>query len=45
MRLILELMNIPTDPQTLQYECKDNVGKSLENTIENAVMPQVLPNP
>ena len=45
MRLILELMSIPTDPQTLQYECSNNVGKSLENTIEQVVTPQILPNP
>jgi hypothetical protein len=45
MRLILELMSIPTDPETLQYECRENAGKPLENTIENAVMPQILPNP
>jgi hypothetical protein len=43
MRLILELMNIPTDPQTLAFECKDNAGESLEDTMGATLEPEITP--
>jgi hypothetical protein len=45
MRLILELMNIPTDPQTLAFECKDHAGESLEDTMGDSLQPQITPKP
>lgn len=45
MRLVLELMNIPTDPQTLTFECKDHAGESLEDTIETSLQPEITPKP
>jgi hypothetical protein len=41
IRLVLELMSIPTDPQTLEYECKDMAGEPMEKTISESIMPQV----
>ena len=43
MRLVLELMNIPTDPQTLAFECKDHAGESLEDTMGVALEPEITP--
>jgi hypothetical protein len=43
MRLVLELMNIPTDPQTLAFECKDHAGESLEDTMGNSIQPEITP--
>ena len=43
IRLILELMSIPTDPQTLAFECKDSAGESLEKTVEDLVTPEITP--
>jgi hypothetical protein len=43
MRLVLELMNIPTDPQTLAFECKDHAGESLEDTMGASLEPQITP--
>jgi len=45
MRLVLELMNIPTDPQTLEFECKDHAGESLEDTLGVSLQPQITPTP
>ncbi len=45
MRLILELMNIPTDPQTLEFECKDHAGESLEDTLGDSIQPEITPKP
>ena len=45
MRLILELMNIPTDPQTLAFECKDHAGESLEDTMGDSLQPEITPKP
>ena len=45
MRLVLELMNIPTDPQTLDFECKDHAGESLEDTLGDSLQPQITPKP
>ena len=45
MRLVLELMNIPTDPQTLAFECKDHAGESLEETLGSSVEPELSPVP
>jgi hypothetical protein len=45
MRLILELMNIPTDPQTLAFECKDHAGESLEDTMGDSLQPKITPKP
>ena len=45
IRLILELMSIPTDPQTLAFECKSSAGESLEKTIGNLVTPEITPKP
>jgi hypothetical protein len=45
MRLILELMSIPTDPQTLEFECKDHAGESLEDTMGDSIQPQITPKP
>ncbi len=45
MRLVLELMNIPTDPQTLAFECKDQAGKSLEDTMGDSLQPEITPKP
>ena len=44
-RLILELFNIPTDTQTLQDECKALAGSSIENTMEQGLMPEITVNP
>jgi hypothetical protein len=43
MRLVLELLNIPTDPRTLAFECKDHAGKSIESTLEAIATPQLTP--
>jgi len=43
MRLALELMSIPTDPQSLQYTCKEDVGKSLEDTLGDLATPELSP--
>ena len=40
-RLILELLSIPTDERTLEMECKDMVGKSLDETFEKVIMPEI----
>jgi len=45
IRLILELMSIPTDPQTLAFECKGSAGESLEKTVENLMTPEITPKP
>jgi hypothetical protein len=45
MRLVLELMNIPTDPQTLAFECKDHAGESLEDTMGASLEPEITPKP
>lgn len=45
MRLVLELMNIPTDPQTLAFECKDHAGESLEDTMGASIEPEITPEP
>lgn len=45
MRLVLELMNIPTDPQTLAFECKDHAGESLEDTMGKSLEPEITPKP
>jgi hypothetical protein len=45
MRLILELLNIPTDPRTLEYQCRDNAGKSIETTLGSIATPQITANP
>jgi len=45
IRLILELMSIPTDPQTLAFECKDHAGESIEETVETLVTPEITPDP
>ena len=45
MRLVLELMNIPTDPQTLESECKDHAGESLEKTMGDSLQPEITPKP
>jgi len=45
IRLVLELMNIPTDPQTLAFECKDHAGESLEETLGSSVEPELSPVP
>ena len=45
IRLILELMSIPTDPQTLAFECKGSAGESLEKTVEDLVTPEITPKP
>jgi len=45
MRLVLELMNIPTDPQTLAFECKDHAGESLEDTMGTSLEPEITPKP
>lgn len=45
IRLVLELMSIPTDPQTLASECKDQAGESLDDTIKDIVTPEITPDP
>lgn len=45
IRLVLELMNLPTDPQTLEFECKELAGKSLEKTVGSMAEPEVTVNP
>lgn len=45
IRLILELMNLPTDPQSLEFECKELAGQSLEKTVGSFVQPEVTVNP
>ena len=45
IRLVLELMSIPTDPQTLEFECKDQAGKSLEDTMGDSLEPEITPKP
>ena len=45
IRLILELMSIPTDPQTLAFECKGSAGESLEKTVEDLMAPEITPKP
>jgi hypothetical protein len=42
-KIVLELMNIPTDPQTLAFECKDHAGESLEDTMGNSIQPEITP--
>ena len=38
-RLILELMSIPTDPQTLQADCGNKAGKPMDKTITDVLIP------
>ena len=45
IRLVLELMNLPTDPQTLEFECKEKAGESLEDTVGSLAEPEVTMNP
>lgn len=45
MRLILELMSIPTDKESLEADCKDQAGVSLETTLGKAIEPQITPAP
>ena len=45
IRLVLELMNLPTDPQTLEFDCKELAGKSIAKTVESMVEPEVTVNP
>ena len=41
MRLILELMNVPTDAQTLERECGAKAGKPLEETMGDLAQPTI----
>ena len=41
IRLVLELMNLPTDPKTLAYDCQDKAGESLEETFSTLVKPEI----
>jgi hypothetical protein len=41
IRLVLELMNIPTDPDTQDLECKTLKGASIDEAVEKALMPSV----
>jgi len=45
MRLILELMSIPTDPQSMEQECHGEAGVSLEETVSELATPEIKPNP
>ena len=38
-------MNLPTDPQTLEYECKEKAGESLDDTVGSLAEPEVTMNP
>ena len=38
-------MSIPTDPQTLAFECKGSAGESLEKTVEDLMAPEITPKP
>jgi len=45
MRLILELMSIPTDPQSMEQDCHGEAGVSLEKTITEMATPEITPDP
>jgi hypothetical protein len=44
-RFMLELYNIPTDPETLAMKCGTLAGKSLDDTVEQSIMPEIRLNP
>ena len=43
VRLLLEMLNIPTDPDSLDMECGALKGVPLEKTIEGAITPTFTP--
>jgi hypothetical protein len=45
IRLVLELMSIPTDTESLEAACKDQAGVSLEATLGKALEPKITPGP
>ena len=44
VRLLLEMLNIPTDPDSLDMECGALKGIPLEKTIEGALTPKFTPD-
>jgi hypothetical protein len=44
-RFILEMLNIPTDPDSVAMECKTMLGSSLDDTMEQLLTPQVTVDP
>ena len=44
VRLLLEMLNIPTDPDSLDMECGALKGVPLEKTIEGAITPTFTPD-
>ena len=45
LRIVLELLSIPTDEKTLDFECRGLRGESLEETMESQIMPSVTAEP
>lgn len=44
-RLLLELLSIPTEADSMAIECKGMEGVSIDKTIENLISPQITPMP
>jgi len=44
-RFILEMLNIPTDPDSIEMECKTMLGSSLDDTMEQLLTPEVTVDP
>jgi len=44
-RFILEMLNIPTDPDSIEMECKTMIGRSLDDTMEQFLTPEVTVDP
>jgi len=44
-RLLLELLSIPTEPDSMAMECKGMEGVSIDKTIENLISPEITPIP
>ena len=44
-RFMLEMLNIPTDPDSVAMECKTMLGSSLDDTMEQLLTPQVTVDP